>query len=325
MRAGIAFAAAAVLAASLGTAQAQTGWKPEGNVEVVVHTGAGGGNDAFIRAMILALQKDKALPINLVVANKTGGGSITAMNYLNSKKGDPNTIGIFSSVWVTDGLVQESAPLTIDKLTPISNLVLEPGIAVVRADSPYKTLKDFTDAAKAKPGTLKQSGGSVLARDAVVRFVLMDKTGANWSFISFPTGGERISALLGGHVDIMFIEPSEAGELIRSGKLRPLATVGEKRLEGYPDVPTLKEAGFDVPDVPQARGIVGPPDMPPEAVAFYADFFKKASQSPSYKEYLAKTQLQNAYLDAPQTKEFLSTYTNNMRNILKGAGQKVVR
>jgi putative tricarboxylic transport membrane protein len=324
MRAGIAFAAA-VLATTAGTAQAQSDWKPSGNVEMVIHTGAGGGNDAFIRAVALALQKDKALPFNMVFSNKTGGGSINAMNYLNSKKGDPNTIGIFSSVWVTDGLVQEAAPLTIDKLTPISNLVLEPAIAVVRADSPYKTLQDFVDAAKAKPGQLKQSGGSVLARDAVVRFVLMGKTGANWSFISFPSGGERISALLGGHVDIMFIEPSEAGELIRSGKLRPLAAVGEKRLEGYPDVPTLKEAGFDVPDVPQARGIVGPPEMPAEAVKYYSDFFKKVSESPSYREYLAKTQLENAYMDSAKTKEFLASYTNNMRNILKGAGQKVVR
>jgi len=290
-----------------------------------VHTGPGGGTDAFGRAMLLAMEKDKLLPVNFVVFNKTGGGSATAMSYLNSKKGDSQTIGIFSSVWVTDGLVQAEIPVTIDKLTPISNLVLEPALFVVRADSPYKTLRDFTDAAKANPGKLKQSGGSVLARDAVVRYVLMANTGANWAFISFPSGGERVSALLGGHVDMMMIEPSEAGELIRAGKLRAIAQVAEKRIPGFPDVPTLKEAGFDVPNVPQARGIVAPPGMPAEAVAYYQDLFKKASQSPNYQEYLKSTQLENAYLDSKELGAFLQKYTGEMREILKSAGVKVVR
>ena len=110
---------------------------------------------------------------------------------MREKAGDSHTIAVYSSVWVTDGLVQEAAPLTIDKLTPVSGMVLEPGLVVVRAESPFKTLKDFIDAAKANPGKLKQSGGSVLSRDAVVRYVLMNNTKADWSFISFPSGGER--------------------------------------------------------------------------------------------------------------------------------------
>ena len=93
-----------------------------------------------------------------------------------------------------------------------------------------KTLGDFIEAAKANPGKMKQSGGSPLARDALVRTVLQAKTGARWAFISFPSGGERISALLGGHVDAMVIEPAEAGELIRSGKIRAVAQVAEARL-----------------------------------------------------------------------------------------------
>ena len=147
---------------------------------------------------------------------------------------------------------------------------------------PYKTLKDFIDAAKANPGKLKQSGGSVLSRDAVVRYVLMNNTKAEWSFISFPSGGERIAAVLGGHVDMMMIEPSEAGELIRSGKLRAIAQIADQRIEGFPDVPTIKEAGFNIPNVPQSRGVVGPPDMSAAAVAYYDDLFKRASASPAY-------------------------------------------
>ena len=132
-------------------------------------------------------------------------------------------------------------------------------MVAVRADAPFKTMKDFIDAAKAKPGELKQSGGSLTARDSIMRQVLQNATGARWAFISFPGGGERIAALLGGHVNMMIIEPQEAGENIRAGKMRVLAQVADKRLPAFPDVPTLKEAGFDVPLVPQMRGAVAPP------------------------------------------------------------------
>src|SRR5205085_11633717 len=122
-------------------------------------------------------------------------------------------------------------------------------------------LKDFIEAAKAKPGELKQSGGSVTSRDNLIRQTLQSATGAKWAFVSFQGGGERLAALLGGHVDMMVIEPQEAGEQIRAGKLRVLATLSDKRLPGYPDAPTLKEAGFDVATTPQIRAVVAPPQQ----------------------------------------------------------------
>ena len=107
--------------ATIGTASAQAPtWKPSGPVSVIVHTGPGGGTDAFGRAIITALDNDKILQNNFVIVNKTGGGSTSAMNYLQEKTGDPNTIAIFSSVWVTDGLVQAEAKITIQDLTPIA-------------------------------------------------------------------------------------------------------------------------------------------------------------------------------------------------------------
>lgn len=316
----------ALFGAALAGAPAQAQeFKPSRPVEIVVHTGAGGGTDAFARAMLTALRKDNALPANFVVVNKTGGGSTAAMNYLREKAGDSHTIAIYSSVWVTDSLTQEAATMTIDKLTPIAALVLEPALLVVKADSPHKSLKDFIEAARAKPGQLKQSGGSVTARDAVVRHVLMNNTKADWSFVSFPSSGERVSALLGGHVDIMMIEPSEAGELIRAGRLRAIAQIADQKIEGFPDVPTLQEAGFDVPNVPQSRGVVGPPDMPQAAVDYYAALIKRWSESPAYREYLRSTQLENDYRDPAGLKTFLTSYSDTLRDILKGAGVKVVR
>src|SRR4029453_3258754 len=106
-------------------------------------------------------------------------------------------------------------------------------VFVVRTDSPYKTLKEFIEAAKANPGQLKQSGGSVTSRDNIVRQQLQHSTGAKWAFVSFPGGGERLAAPLGGPADIRVIEPQEAGEQVRAGKLRAIAQLPDRRLPGW--------------------------------------------------------------------------------------------
>lgn len=315
-----------VLAALCALAAGEAGaFKPTRPVEVVVHTGPGGGSDLLARSVAVMMEKEKLLPVRLQVVNKPGGGGAVAAAYLAEKKGDENTIGFFTGVWLTNPLVSDKAKVTLRDLTPIARLVLEPALIAVKADAPYKTLRDFIAAAKQKPGELKQSGGSITSRDNVVRQLLQQETGARWAFISFPGGGERIAALLGGHVDMMVIEPEEAGQHIRAGNLRVLAQVTEKRLAGFPDVPTLKEAGFDVPVVPQVRGVVAPPGIAADEVAYWEDVFRRLTQSASWKKFLQDNQFEDGYQNAAELTKFYDQFTGQMRGILKEAGVKVVR
>ena len=314
----------AVLAAGTA-AHAQEAFKPTKPVELVVHTGPGGGADALARAMLSIMDKENLAPVRFAVTPKQGGGSTNAMNYLMEKSGDAHTLAVYTSVYVADPLVHKEAKVGLDQLTPVARLVLEPGLVVVKADSPYKTMQDFINAAKANPGKVKQSGGSLFARDAIIRQLLMKETGAEWAFISFPGGGERVAAVLGGHVDMMMIEASEAGELVRGGKLRAIAQVGDERIEGFPDVPTLREAGFRSPSVPQARGLIGPPNMPPEAVKYYSDLFRRLTETRGWQAYMQQTQNQSAYLDSEGTRKFLAEYTNLLRDALKAANVPVLR
>lgn len=315
--------AALVVSAAFAPALAQ--YVPTQPIELVVHGGPGSGNDVMARALVSVIEQEKLTPVRVQVANKTGGGSTTAAAYMASKKGDPNTIAVYTVVWVTTPLTQEAATNRLNDLTPITRLVTEPALAVVRADSAIKTMADFIKAAKEKPGQLKQSGGSITSRDNIVRQLLMKTTGANWVFISFPGGGERIAALLGGHVDLMIMDPSEAGEQVRAGKLRVIAQIGDSRLETFKDIPTLKEAGFNIPDVPQTRGIVGPPDMPAAAVAYYEGLFDKVRKTAGWKKFLDDNQLENVNEKSAATRTFLTAYENQLRDILKEAGAKVVR
>jgi putative tricarboxylic transport membrane protein len=323
----IAFATLSALVALGGVhppAGAQ-GFKPTRPVEVVVHTGPGGGSDVLARAVANMMEKEKLLPVRMQVVNKTGGGGAVAAAYLAEKKGDQNTIGFFTGVWLTNPLTSKEANVTLRDLTPIARLVLEPAVIAVKADAPYKSLPDFIAAAKKSPGQLKQSGGSVTSRDNVVRQLLQKNTGAQWAFISFPGGGERIAALLGGHVNMMVIEPAEAGEHIRAGNMRVLAQVTDKRLSAFPNVPTLKEAGFDVPSVPQVRGVVAPPAIPKENVAYWEGAFHKLTQTESWKKFLADNQFEDGYQSAAELAKFYDEFTDRMRGILKEAGAKVVR
>jgi putative tricarboxylic transport membrane protein len=300
-------------------------FKPTHPIEFVVHGGPGSGNDVFARALIAIIDQEKLSPVRLQVANKPGGGSTAASAYVVSKKGDPHVIACWTNVWITDTLVQEAATNKLTDMTPIARLVVEPALVVVKADSPIRSMADFIEAAKAKPGALKMSGGSITSRENVVRQLIMKATGVRWAFISFPSGGERIAALLGGHVDLMIVDPSEAGEQVRAGKLRPIAQVNDRRLPGFPDVPTLKEAGFDIPNLPQMRGILGTPGMPADAIAFYEDMFLKATKSATWQKFLADSQLDGEFVKSAELKAFLGTFEGTLREILKESGAKVVR
>jgi putative tricarboxylic transport membrane protein len=307
-----------------GTAFAQ-GFKPTRPIEVVVHTGPGGGSDLLARSVASMIEKEQLLPVRMQVVNKAGGGGALAPAYLAEKAGDQHTLGFFTGVWLTNPITTESAKVTLKDLTPISRLVLEPALIAVKADSPYKTMGDFIAAAKQNPGQLKQSGGSVTSRDNVVRQLLQKAGGARWAFISFPGGGERIAALLGGHVNMMVIEPAEAGEHIRAGNMRVLAQVSDTRLSGFPSVPTLKEAGINVPSVPQVRGVVAPPGIPAANVAYWEDVFRKLTRTASWKKYLEDNQFEDGYQTSAELAKFYDDFTGTMRGILQEAGVKIVR
>ena len=321
-RIATALAACAALACAIPS---HADWTPTKPVELVVHTGPGGGSDLLARAMANMIEKERLTPQRIQVINKPGGNGAVAAAALAEKKDDPHTIGLITSVWIAGPLTSAEAKITVNDLKPIAQLMLEPAVFAVRADSPFKSLKDFIEAAKAKPGTLKQSGGSATSRDNIVRQSLQQATGARWAFVSFPGGGERLAALLGGHVDIMVIEPQEAGEQVRAGKLRVLAQLTEKRLSGYPDAPTLKEAGYDVKLTPQIRAVVAPPQQPADASAYWEKLFARLHETESWKKYIQENQLEDAYQPAAELKKTVTEIEKQLRDVYQQAGVKVVR
>jgi putative tricarboxylic transport membrane protein len=319
---GAAMAAALALAAP-GLSLAD--WKPTKPVDIIVHTGPGGGNDLLARAVVTMMEQEKLVPVRMQVLNKPGGNGAVAAAAIAEREDDPNTLGFITSVWLAGPLTTREQKVTVYDLKPIAQLLKEPAVFAVRADSPYKTLKDFIEAARAHPGALKQSGGSITSRDNIVREQLQHATGTKWAYVSFPGGGARLAALLGGHVDIMVIEPQEAGENVRAGKLRVLAQVSEKRLPKWADVPTLREAGFDITPTPQIRGVVAPPKMPAEAVAYWIDRFEKLHHTASWKKYVEQNELEDAFVPGEEFGKSMKETARELKEQFVKAGIKVVR
>ncbi len=315
---------ALTLAAPVTPARAQ-GFTPTRPIEFVVHTGPGGGNDLLARAISNIVDKEKLLPVRMQVANKPGGGGIAAMSYMGEKKGETHTIALFANTWYNGPLMSKEARITMNELTPIVRLVTEPGVVVVKSDSPYRTLKEFVDDAKKQPGKLKQSGGSIGSRDNIVRNLIMKNAGANWAFISFPGGGERIAALLGGHVNMMIMDPQEAGDRLRDGSLRLIAQVAEKRLAAYPNLPTIQEQGYNIPNYVTLRGVVGPPDMPAEALKFWESFFARLVKTAAWKKHLKDNLFEDGYMGTAEVQKFSREHPPQVRDMLLAAGLKVYR
>ena len=144
--------AAITIAACLAPAARAQTFVPTRPVELVVHSAPGGGSDVFAQAVIAMGEAEKLLVQPMRIVNKTAGASAQAMEYLAEKKGDDHTIAVFTNTWLATPLTRKEAAHTVKDFTPLVRLVLEPTIAVVRADSPYRTMADFVAAAKKDPG-----------------------------------------------------------------------------------------------------------------------------------------------------------------------------
>jgi len=301
------------------------GFRPSRPIELVVHSAPGGASAVFAREVAEMAKKERLLPQPLQVTNKTAGASAQAMAYLIEKRGDDHTIAVFTNTWVATPLTRADANVTVKDLTPIARLVLEPTIAVVRADSPYRSMSDFVQAAKARPLGLKQAGGSVTAIESLTGLLVQSATGVQWTFISTPSIKDRIANLLSGKVDIIIPQPQDVNEHIASGKMRPIAAFTEKRLSVLPAVPTIREQGINVPIIANARGILAPPGMRPEVVAYWEDFFERLTRSASWKKYVEENQVEDVFLKSGGLGPFLDEQTTLMRKVLQQAGVKVAR
>jgi putative tricarboxylic transport membrane protein len=269
-------ASIAMLAATLSLAPALA-FEPERDVTIVVTSSAGGGSDIITRVLGDTITKEKLTKSNFLVENRTGGSGAVGYTYAAQRKDDPYLWANIGVSFFTTPLLGKS-PVTYKDFKPLAAVSEDPYIMVVKADSPIKTLADI----KAK-GAMVSGTTGVVSDPALLAKKLERAMGIKASIVPFGGDAEVLSALLGGHIQVQFGNPSEVLPMIKDGQVRPIVVSSEARLPFLPDVPTIKESGYDVV-LTQLRGFVMPKDVPDDVVAYWAGIIEKALQSDQWKK-----------------------------------------
>jgi putative tricarboxylic transport membrane protein len=312
-------ATGAVTACSSSSGGSASGPAIPSVTQFVVDTGAGGGSDLFARQLVKIGNQDKIISANWPVFDDPDGGGLGAMATLKGKANSSNYIAAFTSKWIIAGLSTPSAPATLNDLTPIAAIADETQVIAAPANAPYSTMSGFIAAAKAKPGTLVQTGGSINSVDNMIALEIEKNTGTKWKYLSFDDGGPRITALLRGDAQIDIGAEADFHDQITAGKLKLIGIVSPDRLAGYPNVPTLTQQGIDVSQLPaelQFRGIAGPPGMPASAVKYFQDTMARLVKTPAYVSYLKSQGLVADFVTGPALTKLLTTFTTAVKPLV---------
>jgi putative tricarboxylic transport membrane protein len=304
-----------LLLAAIPFAASAQGWKPTKDVEFVIPFGLGGGSDLMARIIHKVIVDEKLVPVNIALVNKPGGGGAAGIGYVAaSRKADPHTIILVNgSTQITPILNPQAKTLT--EVTPVMNMMLDDFLLFVRADAPWKSAADFVKDAKGKPAksVAFATGGTT---DVMAVTVLSKSTGVQYNTVSFNSGGEALTALLGGHVQASMGNPLEFMGQLQGGKVRALGVVRDKRFPGLKEVPTFQEQGIKTPNFQMWRGIAIPKDAPEAARAYWEGVMTKVNNSPAMKKYYEDNVAQAASIPGKKFEAFLANQEKLYRDLL---------
>ncbi|WP_158600789.1 Bug family tripartite tricarboxylate transporter substrate binding protein [Teichococcus wenyumeiae] len=293
-------------------ALAQPRW-PDREVSVLVPFGAGGSTDVSVRAVCAEAEKILGVPMQIV--NRTGGQGTSAPTQVAQARPDGHTIGsaAMSGLAIAPHMFEVS--YNLDSFSYLSGTArFLYGIAV-RAESPYGSVQDLINAAKARRITFSATGPP----NNLGLFELNRKAGTRFGFVPFQSGAEAVTAAIGGHVDATSQTPPEMIPAIQSGRLRLLASASPTRWKEFPDVPTLREAGYDVM-IESLLGFVAPKGVPAERLAVLGDAIQRAAATPAVEEALGRFGMVPAILSATEFEGAIRSGFTSYGDQLREAG-----
>src|SRR5438270_2914149 len=222
--------ATAALTVMLASAPAMAAWEPSKPVEIVVAAGAGGASDRMARTMQADVQKNKLLKQPMVVSLKGGASGAEALMYMKSSAGDPHkTLIAYSLIYMLP--LSAKIPFNWRELTPVSVIALDEFVLWTNTQLPYKTVKEFADAARSANPPFKMGGTGSKREDHVLTVFLEKQTGAKFAYLPYKSGGEAATQLVGNHTQSNVNNPSENLEVWRAGQVRPLCVFDKERMQ----------------------------------------------------------------------------------------------
>ena len=311
-----------VLVAYLLVSLAANAQYPEKPITMIVPFPPGGVADTVARPVADALSRE--LKQSVVIENRSGAGGAVGIGHAARAAGDGYTLLMsLSSISIlpeADKILDRKPMFQIDQFKPIARITADPTVLVVRADAPWRTLEDFIADAKRKPAAYNYGSSGNYGTMHVPMEMLKSAAGFRMTHIPYAGAGPAVIALLGGHVDALSSGPASVVQHIRAGRLRALAHWGDKPLTTLPDVPSLKERGYNV-QFAQWSALFAPAATPEPIVERLRATVRKVVSDPTVQQTILNAGSPIEYLDAPQFAAYWKTDAQTMTEAVKRIGK----
>lgn len=311
--AAVASAIAAMALMPLSAARAEF---PEKPVEMTVLF----GSTAKTIAQVLADEMSKALGKPVVPVFRPGAGGAVGYKHVGSQAADGYAI-VWNSNSISTSHLQGNMDLSHKDFAPIARISVESLVVAVKADSPWKTLKDIAAAAKSSSNKLKVGTAAKGSFTHVTAAAIFDALGIGDKVIYVPIGGQgKVPAeLVAGRLDVAVQFPGQFVSFVKAGEVRMVAMTAGQRLAAFPNVPTAQEQGVDV-DMSMWRGLAAPAGTPPAVIAKLQDAAKKATESDNFKKTLATLGANVSFLDHDAFGELIVKDDGRLDKVMTGLG-----
>jgi tripartite-type tricarboxylate transporter receptor subunit TctC len=291
---------------------------PDGKpVEMTVMFGAGSAADVTARHLADGMSKILKTPVPVV--NRTGGGGAVGYTFLSQQKPDGHAI-IWNSNSISTTHHGGNLPFDYTNFESVARVSIELPVLAVRADSPWKTLQEFIDHAKANPGKVRIGNSGANSHTHFTAAALMATAGAKAVDVPF-TGGEANVNLLGNRIEAIVQLPAAVVGHVKSGDLRVIATIGTKRDALFPDVPTAAEQGVNV-GLDLWRGVAAPKGTPKEVVAALEAAIKTTVESPEFADAGKKIGFVPAFLPSDEFAKVIAEDDAKLAAVMNDLGLK---
>ena len=314
-------AVAACVLAALAAPEARAQMKaPRGPVEITVGSGPGGSPDVIMRNIVKIMTEEKIVTIPVVVQNRPGGSHSNAYNYVLGKKGDENLLLTLASPVFTTPIMQ-GTPSVISQVVPIAGFIQSELVFLVQPNSPYRSFKDFIDAAKKEPKKLRIAGAASGGTDHLATALIEKAAGVRLTYIPYESGSKALASFLGGNVEATFGTLEEGLPVFQGGKARALAILSEKRRPeaSYKDIPTAKELGYNVV-FGQFWGVAAPPGTDPAIAAWWEDKFRKAVATKTWQDGLKEKFQRSDFYGLAKAGEYFKREEATFRSLMEDVG-----
>jgi tripartite-type tricarboxylate transporter receptor subunit TctC len=305
-----------------GAARAQDAPWPSRPLTMVVPFPPGGVADLVGRPVAAALEKQLGQPV--VVENRAGAGGGLGMQQVARAKPDGHTLLMaLSSISIlpeADRVLGRAPMYAHRDLVPVARFTADPVVLAVRADAPWKTVADFVDDARRRPGQIPYGSSGNYGTMHVPMEMLAARAGAKLLHVPYTGAGPAVVGLLGGQVDALATGPSSIVQQVKAGKVRVLGSWGDARLASLPDVPTLKEAGFDVA-FSQWAGLFVPAGTPEPVVARLRAASRAILADAQMLQRFETLGTPLQYLDAPEFARFYERENDVLSDVVRRIGK----